>query len=224
MKVRHYSLLMAIASSLITSHALSAPMMFSLAETGTDSTGIRPTPDGSTPKQIILEVGYFESPRTGFAIENVVPDPVERILTYQPSDPPSKTWTITESNSAEFGLDWQAFEAAFLGPIAERNLYLNLGDQPGRFGEHILFPGVFPRPQLRLIAFDLERIEIDLEYWFWHPVLNTLWAHRVEARVYGDGVLVPEPAAIGLATLTGMMLCLVRTGALVPGSVRFRGR
>ena len=87
------------------------------------------TPDGSTPKQIILQVGNFESPRTGFAVQDVVPDPVERILAYQPSDPPSKTWLITEANAGEFGLDWNAFEGAMLGQVSRRQLYVNLGNE-----------------------------------------------------------------------------------------------
>jgi hypothetical protein len=100
---------------------------------------------------------------------------------------------ITPGNAAVYGLDWDAFEARLSG--VDARLSLNLGTA-----------GRFFRPSFNdleyLADFQMERIEIDLVYWFWHPVLETLRAHRIEARIFGDGqIVVPEPTAWSLALL-----------------------
>jgi hypothetical protein len=158
-----------------------------------DFNPFQPTP----PQPIAMRAGTTGTdPQAwaGLTIPDVQADDPARILNYRPDDGLGRSWVITSANAAAYGLDWEAFEAKLSG--IDARLSLNLGTE-ARF-----FRPAFS--DLEYIAdFQMERIEIAIVYWFWHPVLETLRAYRIEGRIFGDGQIlpIPEPTAWSLALM-----------------------
>jgi hypothetical protein len=142
------------------------------------------------PQPIILQVGEAGSPpaeRASLMIHSVPADDPDRIVNYSPDDGLSRSWVITEANAADYCIDWDEFEAALSGENPQIELMLGY-PTPSSEAASAVASSTSPGED-----FQLERIEIDLDYWLWHPILPSLRAYRLEGRVIGDAVVVPEP-------------------------------
>jgi hypothetical protein len=143
------------------------------------------------PQPIILQVGEAGSPpaeRVGLMIHSVPADDPDRIVNYSPDDGLSRSWVITEDNAADYCVDWDEFEAALSGENPQIDLMLGY-PTPSSEAASAVASSTGPMED-----FQLERIEIDLDYWLWHPILTSLRAYRLEGRVIGEAAIVPEPA------------------------------
>ena len=144
------------------------------------------------PQPIILqagEEGSAPSERVSLTMPSLSADDRDRILNYSPDDGLSRSWVITAANAADYCFDWDGFEAALTGSGSRIDLVLGPAATSGSFGSPVI-PGAS-----YLREFQMERIEIDLDYWLWHPILKPLQAYRLEGRVIGEAVIVPEPPA-----------------------------
>lgn len=161
-----------------------------------------------TPRTARLRVGVPGTDRRDWQaleIPGIGPDERERIIQYDYDDGLGRLWTITEENASEYGFDWNAFEQELIGPYESKRLTFSFSDQP--VGAGPLFGNDFLNPGEELVEFNMERIEIYVDYWFWHPIFSALRDYRVEARIIGNGVIIPEPATgvLGLLGLCGLV-------------------
>jgi hypothetical protein len=177
--------------------AQAAPISYSLFRENL-STSLEP------PQTIIWKVGPFNGPvsgRVGLEIPNVEADDRNRLLHYSPDDGLERVWTITEANAANYGLDWSEFESRLLGIQANRAFFFGFGS---------IF-GFNQDDKYYWSEFDLERLEVEVSYYFWHPLFEELRAYRFEGRIFGDGTVLPEPTAGVLAMLcAGIVVCKLR--------------
>jgi hypothetical protein len=142
------------------------------------------------PQPIVFQARQSSDPsseRIGLTIPCLPADDPERILHYSPDDGLSRSWVITAANADEYFLDWAAFEAALNGPAAEISFGLGAPSSSG------FAPAMAGASYLE--NFHMERIEIELDYWFWHAILPSLRAYHVEGHIYGEAHIVPEPSA-----------------------------
>jgi hypothetical protein len=95
-----------------------------------------------------------------------------------------QVWEITEANAAQYGFEWQVAHDSIVGE-GWRRVRHGLGSRTS-FGD--LEPS-----GKRLLAFDLERIEMELTYWIHNPAGS---GYVTTYRFIGDGTLVPEPTAV----------------------------
>lgn len=157
------------------------------------------------PQDIVLQAGIGEIANgLKLVIPNVQPDDTARIVNYRPDDGLGRIWTITAENAMDFGVDWLALGNKFNG----RESFLNFG---------FATPGGIPNAAnpttpsaIYYESVSLDKIEIKLDYWFWHPVLNTLRAYRIDARIVGSANVIPEPSILALALLGSASLGLTR--------------
>ena len=174
-----------ILSNLFSAAAVAAPIVITHMRIATGSAPAPPAP-------IVLQAFPFFVPpsaRISLIIPDLPADPVDRILNYDPNDGLSRSWEITEADAASYGFDWDGFAAALNGE--EARIAFGLGTA-GFSKSPWSGPGT-------LAGFQLDRIEIDMEYYFWHPILPGLRAYRIDARVFGEARIVPEPSAWLLA-------------------------
>jgi hypothetical protein len=200
--MRTTTLTLSVTLSIVTaSSAIGGPIVFSQVSSGSGSEG---TSVPAPPKPIILQAGQEGDPpseRVTLRIPSLPADDPERILHYSPDDGLSRSWVITPDNAADYCFDWDAFEAALNGD--EARIALALG-KPASFEPMIA-------AQNYVGNFRMDRIEIDLDYWFWHPVLPSLQAYRVEGRIIGEAQIVPEPATWLLASIAPAGVWMRRT-------------
>jgi hypothetical protein len=148
------------------------------------------------------------------------PDSIDRMLNYKHADPPSDTWTITAANADDFGLNWLEFQNALNetkpGESGVALRFFNSAppdSNPTAFGfdsiqgsllrAGIQMPG---KGALWATDFQLHEIEISLDYYFWHDVLEGLRGVQIQAEVRGEARVVPEPAVRVLLPLGVFLL------------------
>jgi hypothetical protein len=193
-----------------------APISVTIKSTNFVTASPSPGPD----VRLQLSVGGNAVPPVALWLPGISPDSGDRLLNYQIGDPPSYAVTIREEDAAELGLDWTAFEQSMLG--FDKNVYLRYGvPETNTFSQafasvrsSIFNTGVFPRPvDLAFATFHMEEIRVQIDYYFWHPVLSGLRSAKVSFEIVGSGVVIPEPSAVCLVMLASSLMVLPRRRA-----------
>jgi hypothetical protein len=177
---------------------INVTMTASRATLGTDASNIIPPPPGS-----ILQL------KTSTALLNLpspAPDPMDRVLNYQPTDPPTVMYTIHQDNATTFGFDWSAFENSLNG--RNKGATLNFGDSSKppygtqAFANRLQAvgnPPNLPPGFAGVSGFVMSEIRVTVDYYFWHPVLPSLRATKISFAIDGSGNPIPEPATLIMA-------------------------
>lgn len=148
---------------------------------------------GPPPSPGTIYFRLFEGPTEVLVTEATIPNVL-------PSDSP-QLWTFDETNAASFGLNW----------LAATNLIEQVVGNPGSvLAQARLNSGINPvtidgqlKPWESLRAFNLGRIEIDLNHWVRTPING---GEKLSWRIIGEGAIAPEPtsvAELGLFVLLG---------------------
>jgi hypothetical protein len=159
-----------------------------------------------------------------FALTNLVPDAIDRMLNYEVGDPPSYEWTFTEANASTFGLNWLEFqnqlneskpgdaEVTFRffssAPLSGSNPTASGSDS---ITEFLRREGV-PRASEKFVnGFDLHEIKVYVDYYFWHDILEGLRGVQIRTEIRGDADvhIIPEPATFPILSFGLALIGLV---------------
>lgn len=184
-----------------------APISVTIKSTG--SVGNAPSPSPDVRLQLFAEGGGALP--VVLLLPGVAPDSMERLLNYQVGDPPSHVVMIRKEDAANYGFNWDAFEDRLLG--RDKSVLLRFevpnanSSMRGSSASASVSDAIFNSGQLShrtdywFETFEMEEIRVQIDYYFWHPVLTGLRASRVSFEVVGSGIVIPEPTAACLLML-----------------------
>jgi hypothetical protein len=156
-------------------------------------------------------------------LAGIEPDSADRMLNYKHGDPPSATWAITAANAGDYGLNWLGFQNTLIesrhGEAEVTLSFRNSAPPPNNpaaggfdsIARYLVRAGVQIPGEGALAAtdFQLHEINISLDYYFWHDVLEGLRAVQIQAEIRGEAETeireIPEPSVPALLLL-GLML------------------
>lgn len=225
--------LIAVSVAMIGSAKLvAAPISITMKSTSF-SILTTPTPGPDVRLRLAVDTGGFPNAAapTTLSLPGIGPDSGDRMINYQIGDAPSHTVAIRREDAAGYGFDWDGFESRLVGQ--GKNIFMQFGvpyahsysSATAYVNTAINATGLFPTgAEYGFSNFEMEEIRMQVDYYFWHPVLTSLRAAKVSFEVVGSGnvIVVPEPTtacALPAAVLAVLLRRRRRSGIVTPGRV-----